>query len=105
MKEEEAGPERSEAKYPVLVFLHGQYGYGDGDIPAAFSRLGAEEGFVTLAPQPKLSGKHVVFGALVQGAEVLALIEAAAHPDGADEKPTVPVVIAECGVVTPEAAK
>ena len=63
--------------------------------------------FVTLAPQPKLTGKHVVFGALVEGgegAEVLALIEAAAHPDGADEKPTVPVVIAECGVVAPEAA-
>ena len=60
--------------------------------------------FITFAPQPKLTGKHVVFGALVEGEEVLAMIEASAHPDGADEKPTCAVVIAECGVLMPPGA-
>ena len=53
----------------------------------------------------------MVFGALVEGGvegavneEVLALIEGAARPEGTDEKPSVPVVIADCGVLMPAGA-
>ena len=57
--------------------------------------------FITFAAIPKLSGKHVVFGRVVEGDEVLALIEASARsPDdaGSGEEPNVPVVIAACGL-------
>jgi len=52
--------------------------------------------FVTLAPLPKLSGKHVVFGRLVEGADVLDALEVVAC-DG--EAPRVPLVVADCGVL------
>lgn len=44
-----------------------------------------------------LTGKHVVFGKLVDGEQVLRLIEQCACPDGG-EKPRCAVVVAECGV-------
>ena len=58
--------------------------------------------FITFAAIPKLSGKHVVFGRMVEGGDVLALIEASARaPDdaGSGEEPKVPVVIAACGLL------
>jgi peptidylprolyl isomerase len=36
--------------------------------------------FITLAPQPKLDGKHCVFGEIVEGLEVLELIERTVLP-------------------------
>ena len=48
----------------------------------------------------KLSGKHVVFGEIVEGADVLDLIEEAASSDKkAEGKPVVPVIIADCGLL------
>lgn len=48
----------------------------------------------------KLSGKHVVFGEIVSGFDVLDAIEAAgAESDAANGgKPSVDVAIADCGV-------
>jgi cyclophilin family peptidyl-prolyl cis-trans isomerase len=55
--------------------------------------------FFTLADQSKLTGKHVGFGRIVGGEEVLAIIEQCAAAEGDDSgKPTHPVVIADCGV-------
>eukprot|EP00039_Didymoeca_costata_P029547 m.25107 g.25107 ORF g.25107 m.25107 type:complete len:250 (+) comp7677_c0_seq2:20-769(+) len=54
--------------------------------------------FFSFAPTPKLTGKHVVLGEIVEGMEVLDLIEAAGE-EGTEGKPTVPVVIADCGVL------
>ena len=55
--------------------------------------------FFTLGPCSKLTGKHVGFGKLVGGADVLAIMEQCAAPEGDDSgKPTHPVVIADCGV-------
>jgi len=42
----------------------------------------------------QLDGKHVVFGNVVAGFDVLAAIEAAGTPSGT---PTAAVVIADCG--------
>jgi len=55
--------------------------------------------FITFGPQPKLNGKHVVFGEVTDGFEVLDMIEATASGKDEEEKPTVPVVIAGCGII------
>lgn len=53
--------------------------------------------FVTLAPAPKLTGKHCVFGRIVQGFAVLDAIEAVR---AVDEVPTVQIRIADCGMLS-----
>jgi len=56
--------------------------------------------FFSLAPASKLNGKHVVFGRLVEGMEVLDAMEReAASSLKEDGKPRVSVVIADCGVL------
>jgi peptidylprolyl isomerase len=52
--------------------------------------------FVTLKDAPMLDGRHVVFGALADGVEVLEAIEAQGDAEGA---PSKPVRIASCKVV------
>eukprot|EP00035_Acanthoeca_spectabilis_P014055 m.266499 g.266499 ORF g.266499 m.266499 type:complete len:253 (-) comp16036_c0_seq30:338-1096(-) len=54
--------------------------------------------FFGLAPLPKLTGKHVVFGEIVEGLEVVDAIEAAGTED-TEGKPTVPVIIVGSGVL------
>ena len=51
--------------------------------------------FITLAPCPQLDGKHVVFGRVLAGMDVVRAVEAVA---GEGEKPAAPVVICACGV-------
>uniref|UniRef100_A0A7S0XFP6 Peptidyl-prolyl cis-trans isomerase n=1 Tax=Mantoniella antarctica TaxID=81844 RepID=A0A7S0XFP6_9CHLO len=56
--------------------------------------------FLTFAPCKALDGKHVVFGRVVAGWEVLDKVEAAAvAPGGVSEEPTVPIVVADCGLL------
>ena len=54
--------------------------------------------FITLAPAPRLSGKHCVFGRLLSGDEVLSAIEAVPV---VDEKPTLAIRIVNCGLMPP----
>jgi len=56
--------------------------------------------FITFSAQPKLNGKHVVFGHVVDGLEVLDAMEAACAVGrcSADGTPPVAVTIAGCGV-------
>ncbi|GFH24060.1 peptidyl-prolyl cis-trans isomerase, partial [Haematococcus lacustris] len=52
--------------------------------------------FITLGPAPQCDGKHVVFGMVVEGMEVLhRLNEEAASEDGT---PRVVVTVADCGL-------
>lgn len=54
--------------------------------------------FISFSAQPKLNGKHVVFGQVVSGWEVLDAIEAVAVPPSEDGKPLpFPVTIVGCG--------
>ena len=53
--------------------------------------------FITFAAMPKVSGKHVVFGQVVEGEEVLQAIEAISC--GADDVPVKSIVIADCGLL------
>lgn len=53
--------------------------------------------FFTLAPCPTLDGKHVVFGRVVEGMDVLRAAEAAAAPQSG-ETPACPLVLTACGL-------
>ncbi|CDJ53046.1 peptidyl-prolyl isomerase, putative [Eimeria brunetti] len=53
--------------------------------------------FITFGPTPHLDGKHVVFGEVVEGLELLD--DAEAVPTDSSDKPEVPVVIEDCGAL------
>ncbi|KAE8876842.1 hypothetical protein PF005_g4013 [Phytophthora fragariae] len=52
--------------------------------------------FITTVPTPHLDGKHVVFGKVVEGFELVKRIEGLDTDKG--DKPSLPVVIADCGM-------
>jgi cyclophilin family peptidyl-prolyl cis-trans isomerase len=54
--------------------------------------------FFTLAPTPKLDGKHVIFGEIVSGVDVLKSAEKFGTKDG---NPSVPITITDCGIFEP----
>jgi cyclophilin family peptidyl-prolyl cis-trans isomerase len=54
--------------------------------------------FITSKATPHLDGKHVVFGRVSSGFDtVFRTIEN--HPTGENDKPTKPIVIADCGLL------
>ena len=53
--------------------------------------------FLCFGATPHLDGKHVVFGQVTGGANILDLIEN--NPTGARDVPVKPVVISDCGVL------
>ena len=50
--------------------------------------------FITTVPTPHLDGKHVVFGRVLEGMEVISRIEAM---ETTKDRPNVPVIIKDCG--------
>lgn len=53
--------------------------------------------FVTTAPAPHLTGRHVVFGRVVRGMNTVRAVEQT--PTGANDKPVADCVIAACGTL------
>lgn len=51
--------------------------------------------FITCAPTPHLNGKHVVFGRVIEGMDIVRQIENT--PKGSQDKPVDDVLIANCG--------
>eukprot|EP00667_Euglena_gracilis_P018454 EG_transcript_19610 len=57
--------------------------------------------FITTVPTPHLDGKHVVFGEVLAGFDVVEKMEAVGDVSG---KPSKAVVIADCGLLDPAQA-
>jgi cyclophilin family peptidyl-prolyl cis-trans isomerase len=55
--------------------------------------------FITLDALPKLNGKHVVFGEIVSGFDILDLLEEIGSPLASEGVPTTSAVIADCGIL------
>ena len=53
--------------------------------------------FITLKDTPWLDGNHVVFGKVIKGMEVVKEVEAV--ETNSEDKPKIPVVIADCGEI------
>ena len=51
--------------------------------------------FITTVETPWLDGRHVVFGEVMEGAELLDTMEK--NPTGAMDRPIKPIVIKDCG--------
>jgi peptidylprolyl isomerase len=54
--------------------------------------------FITVAPTPWLDGKHVVFGQVLTGWDVVKAIEAKGSPSG---KTALGIYVRDCGLVKP----
>jgi cyclophilin family peptidyl-prolyl cis-trans isomerase len=57
--------------------------------------------FVTLGPASHCDGRHVVFGEVVSGMDVLRHVEGLAATDGGGGDPAVPVGVTDCGAFVP----
>ncbi|OQS07969.1 peptidyl-prolyl cis-trans isomerase [Thraustotheca clavata] len=55
--------------------------------------------FITTVTTPHLDGKHVVFGRVIEGMDIVKKIEALETDKG--DQPVSPVIIADCGVLPP----
>lgn len=53
--------------------------------------------FITTVPTPHLDGKHVVFGEVIQGMEIVTAVENTKTEPG--DKPVAEVLISDCGVL------
>jgi len=55
--------------------------------------------FITFDKLKQLDGKHVVLGKVVEGMEVIDRVEAEAATDVEPGKPTIPVIVVDCGIL------
>ncbi|KAF0683079.1 Aste57867_24859 [Aphanomyces stellatus] len=88
------------AKFRDENFLHRHTKAGLLSMANAGPNTNGSQFFITLAATKHLDGKHVVFGEVVRGLDVVYAMEAA--PKGRNDKPTMDVEIVDCGEVNDE---
>ncbi|KAF7340539.1 Peptidyl-prolyl cis-trans isomerase [Mycena sanguinolenta] len=84
------------AKFADENFIHRHTRPGLLSMANSGRNTNGSQFFITTVPTPHLDGKHVVFGEVVEGMEVVKAIEACGSHSGT---PSARVTIGECGVV------
>jgi peptidylprolyl isomerase len=84
------------AKFPDERFVHKHTGPGILSMANAGPNTNGSQFFLCTVPTPHLDGKHVVFGRVVEGLEIVKQIESQGSQGG---KTRCPIVIANCGEV------
>jgi peptidylprolyl isomerase len=82
------------AKFADENFIHKHTGAGVLSMANAGPNTNGSQFFVCTVPCPWLDGKHVVFGKVVEGLNVVKAVEAVGSQSG---KTSQKVVIADCG--------
>ncbi|CAD7964151.1 unnamed protein product [Amoebophrya sp. A25] len=80
---------------PGLKFMHDQKGLLS--MANSGKNSNTSQFFVTLDACPKLDGKHVVFGRVVCGMEIVELVATRCDPDAGKEMPRETITITACG--------
>jgi peptidylprolyl isomerase len=82
------------AKFPDERFVRKHTGAGVLSMANAGPNTNGSQFFICTVPCPWLDGKHVVFGQVVEGLDVVRAVEKVGSRSGATAKP---VKIADCG--------
>ncbi|CAM6047023.1 unnamed protein product [Sphagnum compactum] len=83
-------------KFADENFKHSHVGPGVLSMANAGPNTNGSQFFLTFGSQPHLDGKHVVFGKVMEGLDVLKKIEAV-PTTGQRDKPELPIKIVSCG--------
>ena len=87
------------AKFPDENFIHKHTGRGVLSMANAGPNTNGSQFFLCFKATPHLDGRHVVFGQVVEGLEVLDKLEAVGSRSGT---PSQQVKIVDCGEITPD---